>query len=119
MRHLQVYDNWEFVKNGSRVHAEINAGTHLTYYFMENLILYNTSKFQVGGGLESADIGVLVRGVKNENFPCPARLRALKIGVRSSKKKLDELFFNACHLEIYSHCTKNFLTYSQSMTMKK
>ena len=26
---------------------------------------------------ESADIGVLVRGVKNENFPCPARLRAL------------------------------------------
>ena len=38
---------------------------------------HNTSKFQVGGGLESADIGVLVRGVKNENFPCPARLRAL------------------------------------------
>ena len=39
---------------------------------------HNTFKFQVGGGLESADIGVLVRGVKNENFPCPARLRALK-----------------------------------------
>ena len=39
---------------------------------------HNTSKFQIGGGLESADIGVLVRGVKNENFPCPARLLALK-----------------------------------------
>ena len=39
---------------------------------------HNTSKFQIGGGLESADIGVLVRGVKNENFPCPARLRVLK-----------------------------------------
>ena len=39
---------------------------------------HNTSKFQIGGGLESADIGVLVRGVKNESFPCPARLRALK-----------------------------------------
>ena len=45
---------------------------------------HNTSKFQVGGGLESADIGVLVRGVKNENFPCPARLRALK-GVNAEK----------------------------------
>ena len=60
MRHLQVYDDWEFVKNGSRVHAEINAGTHLTYYLMENLILYNTSKFQVDGGLGSANIGDLV-----------------------------------------------------------
>ena len=60
LRHLQVYDNWELVKNGSRVHAGISAGTHVIYYFMENLILYNTSKFQVGGGLGSADIGDLV-----------------------------------------------------------
>ena len=45
-------------------------------------MLHNTFKFHVGGGLESADIGVLVRGVKNENFPCPARLRALNLHAR-------------------------------------
>ena len=49
MRHLHVYDHWKFVQNRSRVHAGINAGTNLIYCFMENLMLYNTSKLQVVG----------------------------------------------------------------------
>ena len=42
------------------MHAGINAGTHLIYNLMENLMLYNTSKLQVGGGLGSANSGDLV-----------------------------------------------------------
>ena len=60
------------------MHVGINAGTKFRYASTQNLMTHNTSKFQVGGGLGSADIGVLVRVVKNENFPCPARVRALK-----------------------------------------
>ena len=56
---------------------------------------HNTSKFQIGGGLESADIGVLVRGVKNENFPCPARLRALK-GVNQDPTLFQDLKVRVC-----------------------
>ena len=48
------------VQNSSRVHAGINAGTNLIYYFMENLMLYNTSKLQADAGLGSANIGDLV-----------------------------------------------------------
>ena len=60
LRHLRIYDNGEFVQNSSRVQAGINAGTNFFYSLMENLMLYNTSKFQVGGGLGSAIIVDLV-----------------------------------------------------------
>ena len=78
LRDLTFNDHWSARQNGSPVHVGINAGTLFSYASTQNLMTHNTSKFQIGGGLESADIGVLVRGVKNENFPCPARLRALK-----------------------------------------
>ena len=60
---------------------------------------HNTSKFQVGGGLESADIGVLVRGVKNENFPCPARLRALNSYPDGRVNLLDIIVFHVFFLD--------------------
>ena len=51
------------VQNSSRVHAGVNAG-RTAYYSTQNLIFRNISKFQVIGGLSSADIGDLVPGVK-------------------------------------------------------
>ena len=64
------------------MHVRINVGTKFMYARTQNFMTHNTSKFQFGGGLGSADIGVLVRGVKNKNFPCPARVRALKGVIR-------------------------------------
>ena len=52
------------VQNSSRVHAGVNAGRVSAYYSTQNLILHNISKFQVIGGLGSADIGDLVTGGK-------------------------------------------------------
>jgi len=74
------------------VHVGINAGTKFRYDSTQNLMTHNTSKFQVDGGLGSADIVVLMRGVKNENFPCPARVTALK-GATGDIKSALTLFF--------------------------
>ena len=68
---------------------------------------HNTSKFQIDGGLESADIGVLVRGVKNENFPCPARLRALKsnLNIRANTNIFRILYLSAPNQRIFVSIT--------------
>ena len=79
LRDLSLNDHGWALKNRSLVHVGINAGTKCRYDSVQNLMTHYTSKFQVGGGLGSADIGVLVRGVKNDNFPCLARVRALNV----------------------------------------
>ena len=60
-----VYGIFTFMTIGSTSKMALVCTQGLTqeqilYYLMQNLMLYNTSKLQVGGGLGSANIGDLV-----------------------------------------------------------
>ena len=63
------------VQNSSRVHAGVNTGKAFAYYSTQNLILHNISKFQIHGGLGSADIGNLVTEGKILKIRLSDRLR--------------------------------------------
>ena len=74
MRDLSLNDHGWALKNRSLVHVGINAGKKCKYDSVQNLMTHYTSKFQVDGGLGSADIGDLVTEGKILKFRLSERL---------------------------------------------